>query len=121
MKLRPDRVSSRCYHGFSRWVQTSHINFQIPFLYGVTGEQFRFQTLALHDAGVQSFVPEVKEKSWSESSVSPVTMKTVIIMQARTNSSRLPGKAMLPVGGYGSAVLAALRATHLRLETVVAA
>ncbi|HKB98574.1 MAG TPA: aldo/keto reductase [Terriglobales bacterium] len=47
-------------------------------------------------------------------------MKTVIIMQARTNSSRLPGKAMLPVGGYASAVLAALRASNLGLETFVA-
>lgn len=41
-------------------------------------------------------------------------------MQARTNSSRLPGKAMLPVCGYPSAVLAALRARNLALETVVA-
>jgi aryl-alcohol dehydrogenase-like predicted oxidoreductase/spore coat polysaccharide biosynthesis protein SpsF (cytidylyltransferase family) len=52
--------------------------------------------------------------------VSPVTMKTVIIMQARTNSSRLLGKAMLPVGGYPSAVLAALRAANLGIETLVA-
>lgn len=41
-------------------------------------------------------------------------------MQARTGSSRLPGKAMLPVGGYPSAVLAALRAANRGLETVVA-
>ncbi len=47
-------------------------------------------------------------------------MKTVIIMQVRSNSSRLPGKAMLPVGGYPSAVLAALRASNLGLETWVA-
>jgi aryl-alcohol dehydrogenase-like predicted oxidoreductase/spore coat polysaccharide biosynthesis protein SpsF (cytidylyltransferase family) len=47
-------------------------------------------------------------------------MKTIIIIQARTTSSRLPGKAMLPVGGYPSAVLAALRAGNLGLETVVA-
>jgi spore coat polysaccharide biosynthesis protein SpsF (cytidylyltransferase family)/aryl-alcohol dehydrogenase-like predicted oxidoreductase len=47
-------------------------------------------------------------------------MKTVIIMQARTNSSRLLGKAMLPVGGYPSAVLAALRAANLGIETLVA-
>ena len=47
-------------------------------------------------------------------------MKTVIIMQARSNSSRLPGKAMLPVSGYPSAVLAALRANNLGLETLVA-
>jgi len=47
-------------------------------------------------------------------------MKTAIIMQARSNSSRLPGKAMLPVGGYPSTVLAALRASNLGLETWVA-
>jgi hypothetical protein len=47
-------------------------------------------------------------------------MKTVIIMQARSSSSRLPGKAMLPVGGYPSAALAALRAGNLGLETLVA-
>jgi spore coat polysaccharide biosynthesis protein SpsF (cytidylyltransferase family)/aryl-alcohol dehydrogenase-like predicted oxidoreductase len=47
-------------------------------------------------------------------------MKTVIIMQARTNSSRLPGKAMLPVSGYPSVALAALRAANLGHETVVA-
>ncbi len=47
-------------------------------------------------------------------------MKTTIIMQARTTSSRLPGKALLPVGGYPSVVLAALRAGNLGLETVVA-
>src|SRR5579859_147338 len=47
-------------------------------------------------------------------------METVIIIQARTNSSRLPGKALLPVGGYPSAVLAALRASNLGLETLVA-
>ncbi len=41
-------------------------------------------------------------------------------MQARTNSSRLPGKAMLPVGGYPSVVLAVLRASNAGLETVVA-
>jgi spore coat polysaccharide biosynthesis protein SpsF (cytidylyltransferase family)/aryl-alcohol dehydrogenase-like predicted oxidoreductase len=47
-------------------------------------------------------------------------MRTVVIMQARSNSSRLPGKAMLPVGGYPTAVLAALRAANLGLETLVA-
>jgi spore coat polysaccharide biosynthesis protein SpsF (cytidylyltransferase family)/aryl-alcohol dehydrogenase-like predicted oxidoreductase len=47
-------------------------------------------------------------------------MKTVIIMQARTGSSRLPGKAMLPVGRYPSAVLAALRAANRGIETAVA-
>ncbi len=33
-------------------------------------------------------------------------------MQARTASTRLPGKALLPVAGYPSAVLAALRAAN---------
>jgi aryl-alcohol dehydrogenase-like predicted oxidoreductase/spore coat polysaccharide biosynthesis protein SpsF (cytidylyltransferase family) len=47
-------------------------------------------------------------------------MKTTIIMQARTTSSRLPGKAMMPVGGYPSVALAALRAGNLGVETVVA-
>ncbi len=47
-------------------------------------------------------------------------MTTIIIMQARTTSSRLPGKAMLPVGGYPTAVLAALRAGNLGVRTVVA-
>jgi spore coat polysaccharide biosynthesis protein SpsF (cytidylyltransferase family)/aryl-alcohol dehydrogenase-like predicted oxidoreductase len=46
-------------------------------------------------------------------------MRAIIIMQARTNSSRLPRKAMLPVGGHPSAVLSALRASNLGLETVV--
>src|SRR5271165_739913 len=47
-------------------------------------------------------------------------MRAIAIMQARTGSRRLPGKAMLPVAGYPSAVLAALRAGNLALETVVA-
>jgi spore coat polysaccharide biosynthesis protein SpsF len=48
-------------------------------------------------------------------------MRAAIIMQARSNSSRLPGKAMFPVAGYPSVVLAALRAGNLGLDTVVAA
>lgn len=47
-------------------------------------------------------------------------MRTLIIMQARTKSSRLPGKALLPVGEYPSAVLAALRAGNSNCEIVVA-
>ena len=35
-----------------------------------------------------------------------------IIIQARTDSSRLPGKALLPVAGVPSAILAALRAAN---------
>ena len=46
--------------------------------------------------------------------------ETIAIIQARSNSSRLPGKALLPVGGYPSAVLAALRASNTGLETLVA-
>jgi spore coat polysaccharide biosynthesis protein SpsF (cytidylyltransferase family)/aryl-alcohol dehydrogenase-like predicted oxidoreductase len=37
-------------------------------------------------------------------------MKILVIIQARTSSTRLPGKALLPVAGHPSAVLAALRA-----------
>jgi aryl-alcohol dehydrogenase-like predicted oxidoreductase/spore coat polysaccharide biosynthesis protein SpsF (cytidylyltransferase family) len=47
-------------------------------------------------------------------------MRAVIIMQARSNSIRLPGKAMLRVGGFPSVVLAALRAGNLGCETWVA-
>ena len=46
-------------------------------------------------------------------------MRAVTIIQARTSSSRLPGKALLPVGGYPSAVLAALRAANLGDEVRV--
>lgn len=35
-----------------------------------------------------------------------------IILQARVNSARLPGKALLPVAGWPSAILAALRAAR---------
>lgn len=41
-------------------------------------------------------------------------------MQARTGSSRLPGKALLPVAGYPTAVLAALRAANRGHETILA-
>lgn len=37
-------------------------------------------------------------------------MKVIVIVQARTASARLHGKALLPVAGYPCAVLAALRA-----------
>src|SRR5882672_1448531 len=47
-------------------------------------------------------------------------MKTVAILQARTTSSRLPRKALLHVGGYPTAVLAALRAGNRGMQTVVA-
>lgn len=47
-------------------------------------------------------------------------MRAVAIMQARTSSTRLPGKALLPVCGYPSAVLAALRACNHDGEILVA-
>ena len=47
-------------------------------------------------------------------------MKIFTIIQARTRSTRLPGKALLPVAGYPSAVMAALRAGNLGDEVVVA-
>jgi len=47
-------------------------------------------------------------------------MKVIVILQARTASTRLPGKALLPVVGYPCAVLAALRAANRGHELVVA-
>jgi spore coat polysaccharide biosynthesis protein SpsF len=47
-------------------------------------------------------------------------MKHVVILQARTTSARLPGKALLPVAGYPSAVLAALRAANTGSDVIVA-
>lgn len=47
-------------------------------------------------------------------------MRTVVILQARTTSSRFPGKALRPVAGYPSAVLSALRAGNLGREVVAA-
>lgn len=47
-------------------------------------------------------------------------MRTVVILQARTSSKRLPGKALLPVAGYPSSVLAALRAANDGHEVLVA-
>lgn len=41
-------------------------------------------------------------------------------MQARTSSSRLPAKAILPIAGYSSAVLATLRAANQQHETIFA-
>jgi aryl-alcohol dehydrogenase-like predicted oxidoreductase/spore coat polysaccharide biosynthesis protein SpsF (cytidylyltransferase family) len=41
-------------------------------------------------------------------------------MQARTSSSRLPAKALLPIAGYPSAVLATLRAANQQHETIFA-
>ncbi|MDW2402504.1 aldo/keto reductase [Vibrio sp. 1262-1] len=39
-----------------------------------------------------------------------MSSNVVVCIQARTNSSRLPGKVLLPIGGYPLAVLAAKRA-----------
>jgi spore coat polysaccharide biosynthesis protein SpsF (cytidylyltransferase family)/aryl-alcohol dehydrogenase-like predicted oxidoreductase len=47
-------------------------------------------------------------------------MNTIVVMQARTASTRLPGKALLPVAGYPSALLAALRAANLGAEILLA-
>ena len=47
-------------------------------------------------------------------------MKRVAILQARTNSSRLPGKVLLPINGIPLVVLAAQRASNTGIEVVVA-
>jgi spore coat polysaccharide biosynthesis protein SpsF (cytidylyltransferase family)/aryl-alcohol dehydrogenase-like predicted oxidoreductase len=47
-------------------------------------------------------------------------MRVIVILQARTASTRLPGKALLPVAGYPSAVLAALRAGNQGDQILVA-
>lgn len=46
-------------------------------------------------------------------------MSVVVVIQARTNSSRLPGKVLLPLGGLPLVVLAAKRAANTGLETMV--
>jgi spore coat polysaccharide biosynthesis protein SpsF (cytidylyltransferase family)/aryl-alcohol dehydrogenase-like predicted oxidoreductase len=47
-------------------------------------------------------------------------MRIIAVLQARTNSTRLPGKALLPVAGYASAVLAALRGSNRGNELLAA-
>lgn len=47
-------------------------------------------------------------------------MNSVVILQARTNSSRLPGKVLLPVQGIPLVVLAARRAANTGRRVVVA-
>lgn len=47
-------------------------------------------------------------------------MSSVAILQARTNSSRLPGKVLLPIKGISLAVLAAKRAANTGREIIVA-
>jgi len=46
--------------------------------------------------------------------------KCRVIIQARTSSSRLPGKGLLPIGGFPAAVLAVLRVSHPDWESVLA-
>lgn len=43
-----------------------------------------------------------------------------MVLQARTNSSRLPGKVLLPINGLPVAVLAALRAANTGRQVIVA-
>ncbi len=47
-------------------------------------------------------------------------MKSVAILQARTNSTRLPGKVFLPISGIPLVVLAARRAANTGREVIVA-
>lgn len=47
-------------------------------------------------------------------------MRSVVILQARTNSTRLPGKVLLPIGGFPLVVLAALRAGNKGRDVIVA-
>lgn len=47
-------------------------------------------------------------------------MKSVAILQARTNSTRLPGKVLLPINGLPIVVLAAKRAANTGRQLIVA-
>jgi len=47
-------------------------------------------------------------------------VNAVIIIQARTASTRLPAKALLPIAGHSSAILAALRASNRQHHTILA-
>src|SRR5690349_24219800 len=49
-----------------------------------------------------------------------MTPRVRVVMQARTSSSRLPGKAMLPIAGVPMVVLAARRAGNQGHQVVVA-
>ncbi|MTZ15519.1 hypothetical protein GNE00_17345 [Pseudomonas sp. JL972] len=46
--------------------------------------------------------------------------KSIAVVQARTSSSRLPGKVLLPVGGFPMSVLAVLRAGNTGRQVVLA-
>lgn len=50
----------------------------------------------------------------------PVTRRVRVVVQARTSSTRLPGKVLMPMGGMPIAVLAARRASGLNFEVVLA-
>jgi aryl-alcohol dehydrogenase-like predicted oxidoreductase/spore coat polysaccharide biosynthesis protein SpsF (cytidylyltransferase family) len=69
-----------------------------------------------HEIGVQwlPFSKRTKIRFELES------MRVVVILQARTASTRLPGKALLPVAGYPGAVFAALRAANRGHQLLVA-
>jgi Spore coat polysaccharide biosynthesis protein F, CMP-KDO synthetase homolog len=47
-------------------------------------------------------------------------MNSIVILQARTNSSRLPAKVLLPIGGIPIVVLAAKRAANTGKTVIVA-
>lgn len=49
-----------------------------------------------------------------------MAMNALVILQARTTSTRLPSKALLPIAGYPSAALAALRAANSGIPVIVA-
>jgi spore coat polysaccharide biosynthesis protein SpsF (cytidylyltransferase family) len=46
-------------------------------------------------------------------------MKVIYVIQARTNSTRLPAKVLLPINKFPIAVLAAKRASNLGVKTIV--
>jgi spore coat polysaccharide biosynthesis protein SpsF (cytidylyltransferase family)/aryl-alcohol dehydrogenase-like predicted oxidoreductase len=48
-----------------------------------------------------------------------VLLTSVAVLQARTNSSRLPGKVLLPINGVSLAVLAAKRAANTGRQVIV--
>lgn len=47
-------------------------------------------------------------------------MKSVAVLQARTSSSRLPGKVLLPINGVPVAILAAKRAANTGRDVIIA-
>ena len=46
-------------------------------------------------------------------------MNSVVIIQARTNSTRLPGKVLLPISSIPIVVLSAKRAANTEKEVIV--